>query len=52
MAVAPPGDAVTIYPVIGEPPSEGAVHESVTLPLPTLTIVGADIVSGAVGWLP
>ena len=30
VTVAPPGDAVTTYPVTGKPPSfEGGVHETV-----------------------
>jgi hypothetical protein len=30
LAVKPPGDAVTLYPVIAEPPlDDGAVHETV-----------------------
>jgi hypothetical protein len=29
LKLAPPGDAVTVYPVIAEPPSAtGAVHET------------------------
>jgi hypothetical protein len=33
--VAPPGDAVTVYPVITEPPlSVGGVNETLALPLP------------------
>jgi hypothetical protein len=42
--VAPPGDAVTVYPVIGEPPDDtGAVHETVTWAFPGVpdTPVGA-----------
>ena len=35
LQVAPPGDAVTVYPVIGEPPlSVGAVHEISALLFP------------------
>lgn len=34
--VAPPGDAVTVYPVIGAPPSvTGALQETRALPLPS-----------------
>ena len=42
--VAPSGDAVTVYPVIGEPPTKvGAVHDTATEPLPATpdTPVGA-----------
>lgn len=43
--VAPPGEAVTVYPVIVDPPlEEGAVHETVTWPFPEIpdTEVGAE----------
>ena len=38
-----PGDEVTVYPVIAEPPEEAAVHDTVTCVLPELpdTEVGA-----------
>ena len=41
--VAPPGEAVTVYPVIAEPLATDAVHDAVTLALPRvrLTFVGA-----------
>jgi hypothetical protein len=42
--VAPPGAAVTVYPVIAEPPLlTGAVHETTALALPPtrVTTVGA-----------
>ena len=41
----PAGDEVTVYPVIGEPPSEeGATHDTTADPLPAtaVTNVGAD----------
>ena len=44
VAVSPPGEAVTMYPVIAEPPVfAGAVKETVALPMPAtaLTLVGA-----------
>ncbi len=44
--VAPPGEAVTVYPVIAEPPVEtGAVHATVTTPLVWLAVTPV----GAVG---
>jgi len=45
LAVAPPGDAVTVYPAMAEPPSEvGAVHDTVAWAFPgvAVTPVGAD----------
>ncbi len=47
----PPAYGVTVYEVIGEPPSGGADHETVALASPALvpTIVGA---AGAVGAPP
>jgi hypothetical protein len=36
--VAPPGDAVTEYPVIAEPPSAGGVHATVTEFEPWVTV--------------
>ena len=45
LAVAPPGLAVTVYPVIGEPPSdEGVLQVTVTCPSPAVaeTLVGAS----------
>ena len=37
--VAPPGDAVTVYPVIEEPKSPvGAVHPTLTVVLPGVTV--------------
>jgi hypothetical protein len=44
VADAPPGDAVTVYPVIAAPPLEaGAVHDTLTewLPPTAMTPVGA-----------
>jgi hypothetical protein len=44
VAVAPPGVAVTVYPVIGEPPLlAGAVHDTAAwlLPAMAVTAVGA-----------
>ena len=48
VAKAPPGEAVTVYPVIALPPSDGAVQETIASVLPgvALTAVGA---SGTVG---
>lgn len=51
MHVAPPGDAVTVYPVIALPPLEtGAVQETVTAdePAAPVTLVGAPGADGAV----
>ena len=40
MQVAPPGDAVTVYPVRAEPPSDtGAVHFTHTLWFPAIPII-------------
>jgi hypothetical protein len=50
--VAPPGDAVTVYAVIGAPPLDaGAVHDTVANALPgtAATAVGAPGAVGAVG---
>ena len=50
--VAPPGDAVTVYPVMGEPPLEaGAVHDTVANAFPATadTAVGAPGAVGPVG---
>jgi hypothetical protein len=46
--VAPPGDDVTVYPVIGDPPSGGAYHDTTADPVPAFasTPVGGE---GAVG---
>ena len=44
LAVTPPGDAVTVYPVIGEPPLlTGAVHDTAAWAFPgvAVTAVGA-----------
>jgi hypothetical protein len=44
VAVRPPGEAVTVYPVIAEPPSlAGAVHDTAAWAFPAvpLTPVGA-----------
>ena len=48
--VAPPGDAVTVYPVTGEPPLlAGGVHDNVACPFPAIapTPVGAPGTVGA-----
>jgi hypothetical protein len=49
VAVPPAGSDVTVYPVIGLPPLDGAVHETVAVVSPALadTPVGA---AGAVGF--
>jgi hypothetical protein len=50
LAFAPPGEAVTVYEVIGEPPSEGAVKLTVAWPFPAVAVapVGAPgAVAGA-----
>jgi hypothetical protein len=44
--VAPSGADVTVYPVIGEPPSAGGSHETSTVSLPGVT-EGADGGSGS-----
>ena len=53
LAVKPPGDDVTVYPVIALPPLEtGAVHETVACPSPgvAVTLVGAPgTVAGVTG---
>ena len=39
VAVAPPGLAVTVYPVIAEPPLlAGAVHDTAACPLPATAV--------------
>jgi hypothetical protein len=47
--VLPLGDAVAVYPVIALPPfDEGAVHETVSLPLPERAAVAPVGAPGAV----
>jgi len=43
--VAPPGLAVTVYPVIGEPPLFGVVQLTVTCPIPAVpeTLVATTV---------
>ena len=42
VAVAPPGAAVTVYPVIGEPPLlTGAVHDTTATPFPAEAVTAA-----------
>ena len=44
VAVRPPGEAVTVYPVIGEPPVfVGAVKLTVALPLLTLALIPVGV---------
>src|SRR4051794_25929391 len=47
VAVAPPRLALTVYPVIGIPPSAGAVQDTVALPSPACA-VGVPGTDGAV----
>src|SRR5665213_3155988 len=52
--VAPPGETVTVYPVIGDPPSDaGGLHWTVADPLPAVAVpmVGAPG-TAAVGVAP
>src|SRR5664280_1735427 len=55
VAVAPPGVAVTVYPVIGEPPLlAGAVHDTTAWALPAVAVtpVGAPATVTANAPLP
>src|SRR5450631_2248474 len=48
VAVRPPGDAVTVYPVIGDPPLlTGAVHDAIAWPFPGVAATPVGVV-GAV----
>ena len=48
VAVKPPGEEVTVYPVIGEPPSFGAVKLTLALPLLPLALIPVGT-PGAIG---
>jgi len=50
VAVRPPGDDVTVYPVIGDPPvAEGAVHDTVAWPFPAVAFTAVGAPGGAAG---
>ena len=50
VAVAPPGVAVTVYPVIGEPPLlAGAVHDTWAWLLPAMAVTAVGAAGTAVG---